>query len=337
MCGITGLYIDKDATFDTAALNVRRLRFNESLIRTMARGPHATGVMAIGPTSIEVLKLPLDAVEFIDTPEYDRFMKALEPMEAYAIVGHTRFATHGSPMVSDNNHPLEGTCVTGVHNGIVNNHLQLKAKYGDYAEVDSAALVALLDSKVGEALYKERHLKAIEAWQEPSGHNAMVWAHNDDDTRLFVARKGNPLVMTMPTDGELWLNSTIAGLPKNVRATAQSLPDRRVVTIGQPIFKQLKTGYKRYAIDKETKAKAKSKAQLKAEFGKVPGANIGPIDQPRTTCKVRFLRNSTMFKTTPGDILEVTTYTAMRLVEDGYATMSLESYSDLQGSFDFVD
>lgn len=64
------------------------------------------------------------------------------------IVGHTRWATHGSVDNYANNHPIVHGDIVGVHNGIVPNYEEILDQTGrqdDSAEVDSEAIFAAIE------------------------------------------------------------------------------------------------------------------------------------------------------------------------------------------------
>ena len=65
---------------------------------------------------------------------------------------HTRAATTGTEDDNENNHPLTFGPLTGVHNGIINNHEMLKQTYGGKAEVDSLAIWSTISGASGDSM-----------------------------------------------------------------------------------------------------------------------------------------------------------------------------------------
>ena len=97
------------------------------------RGEHATGFAAAASpldrpqcARMIVAKQPLPADLF---RRVDPAWRRLSHQRCTAIVGHVRFATHGSPLDPQNNHPFVGEGLAVVHNGVLNNHRELADRH----------------------------------------------------------------------------------------------------------------------------------------------------------------------------------------------------------------
>lgn len=113
-------------------------------------------------------------------------------------IGHTRWATHGEPSVTNAHpHESEGENVVLVHNGIIENYQKLKEKllrngYTFYSQTDTEVAVKLIDyyyKKTGTPLEAiTRAMLRIE------GSYAFGIMFKDYPDRIFAARKDAPLI-----------------------------------------------------------------------------------------------------------------------------------------------
>src|SRR5258705_4677736 len=110
MCGIVGYVGDEEC----AGLLVDGLREVEY------RGYDSAGVAVLGDKGLSVVRAKgkLANLEKLLGVSMPRGMTG---------IGHTRWATHGKPS-DENAHPHEYGGVAVVHNGIIENHLELKKK-----------------------------------------------------------------------------------------------------------------------------------------------------------------------------------------------------------------
>src|SRR5712675_1514480 len=111
-------------------------------------------------------------------------------------IGHTRWATHGVPS-ERNAHPHVSGGVSVVHNGIIENHdevrARLKAKgYEFTSDTDTEVIAHLVNDFLaeGEGLFQavQRTVAALK------GAYAIAVIHSEDKERLIVARMGAPLL-----------------------------------------------------------------------------------------------------------------------------------------------
>lgn len=135
-------------------------------------------------------------------------------------IGHTRWATHGEP--SDlNSHPhtnMDGT-ISIVHNGIIENYADLKAKLQAQgvvfkSQTDTEVIVHILDQK-----YKASHdiFKAvIETIHMLEGSYALGVICKDYPDRIIAARKESPLVVGLG-QGENFIASDVPALLEHTR------------------------------------------------------------------------------------------------------------------------
>ncbi len=116
-------------------------------------------------------------------------------------IGHTRWATHGVP--SDvNAHPHTTQKLTLVHNGIIENYLEIKQfllgkGYEFVSQTDTEIAAKLFDYN-----YNGEPIKTIiETVKMLEGAFAFAIMFNGFENEIFATRKGSPLVVTKSDDG----------------------------------------------------------------------------------------------------------------------------------------
>ena len=146
-------------------------------------------------------------------------------------IGHTRWATHGEPTqinahphVSGNakvsgSGPVESE-VVGVHNGIIENYEELKAKligngYSFYSTTDTEVVIKLVDY-----YYKKYKIGPIDAINRMMvrvrGSYALALMFKDYPGEIYAARKDSPMVIGV-ADGETFLASDVPAVLKYTR------------------------------------------------------------------------------------------------------------------------
>jgi glucosamine 6-phosphate synthetase-like amidotransferase/phosphosugar isomerase protein len=123
----------------------------ELAIENQVRGTHATGIAVFGKNGHDVLKHNVSADELTATGTWLNFLDKNINNNTYNILGHTRYATQGSPNNNDNNHPIVTASAIGVHNGWINNDDSLFDKENLFrlAQVDSEIIFRLADKEIG--------------------------------------------------------------------------------------------------------------------------------------------------------------------------------------------
>ena len=201
MCGIVG-YIGSREAWPIVYSGLQQLEY---------RGYDSAGIALINPNGIEVHKSAGKVRDL--APEGGR----TDPRGQLGI-GHTRWATHGKPSYS-NAHPHTDCngAVAVVHNGIVENYLDLKndliAKGHVFSsETDSEVIPHLIEEGMKSDL---SFLDAfIWAGSQLEGSQAIVSACNDGPERKLLAlRLGNAGGITVAhRPGEAMVSSDLQGM-----------------------------------------------------------------------------------------------------------------------------
>ena len=135
------------------------------------------------------------------------------PLTGFAGIGHTRWATHGKPTVS-NAHPHATDRVAVVHNGIIENFHELRIalqKRGVVfaTETDTEIVVHLVDELLSEGLAPIDAVR--EVLGKLKGAFALGFIFAGQDGLLIGARKGPPLAVGYG-EGEMYLGSDAIAL-----------------------------------------------------------------------------------------------------------------------------
>ena len=146
-------------------------------------------------------------------------------------IGHTRWATHGEPSVTNAHPHVSGNCtgsgsgeveseVVGVHNGIIENYQELKDKllkhgYTFYSQTDTEVVIKLVDY-----YYKKYKLGPIDAIAKTMvrvrGSYALELMFKDYPGEIWVARKDSPMIIGV-ADGETYVASDVPAILKYTR------------------------------------------------------------------------------------------------------------------------
>jgi glutamine---fructose-6-phosphate transaminase (isomerizing) len=178
MCGIVGYVGARDAT--PIILNgLKRLEY---------RGYDSAGVAVINGSQIEVRRDAGKLSQLID-------LVAKSPLKGAPGIGHTRWATHGAPSAR-NAHPHVGNSgkVVVVHNGIVENFLELKDELTSEgvtfnSETDTETIVHLAEHHRAAGIDFEE--AARRTFQQIEGANVVLLMSVDEPDKIVTARIGN--------------------------------------------------------------------------------------------------------------------------------------------------
>ena len=215
MCGIVGVL----GSHEAAPLLV------EALKRLEYRGYDSAGIATVNNGKLDRRRAVGKLVNLSDLLVHD-------PLAGKAGIGHTRWATHGAPSVT-NAHPHRAGPVAVVHNGIIENFRELRAElqgHGlNFVTQTDTETVALLTQH-----YMAQGAGPIDAARQTiarlHGAFALVFLFEGQEDLLIAARKGSPLAIGHG-DGEMFVGSdAIALAPMTDRITYLEEGDIAVLT-----------------------------------------------------------------------------------------------------------
>ena len=180
MCGIVGYIGHREAT-DVMLPALKRLEY---------RGYDSAGVASLNGNGIEVLR----AVGKLCVLE-ERLRE--QPLSGDLGIGHTRWATHGR-VTESNAHPHTAGRVAVIHNGIIENFLELSAELSRRgrtlrSETDTEVVAHLIDEGLERGLPLVAAVRAAVTRLE--GSFAIVAMDESDHDRLVAAKTATPIVI----------------------------------------------------------------------------------------------------------------------------------------------
>ena len=128
-------------------------------------------------------------------------------------IAHTRWATHGAPAVHNAHPHFSGDRIALVHNGIIENHDELRAElkargYEFTSQTDTEVIAHLVHHH-----YDGDLLDAVQrAVARLRGAYAIAVFCRDEPQRVVGAREGSPLVLGLGRDGEHFVASDAMAL-----------------------------------------------------------------------------------------------------------------------------
>ena len=182
-------------------------------------------------------------------------------------IGHTRWATHGAP--SDRNaHPHTNTTgtIAVVHNGIIENYLQLKKKlldkgYTFQSETDTEVLAQLLDY-----YYKGNPLEAItKVLHRVEGSYALGIMFADYPDEIYAARKDSPLIVGQSENGS-FIASDVPAILKYTR-TVYYMENQEVAALRRD-------GLRFFSVDEEEVTKTTVQIDWDADAAEKAGYEV---------------------------------------------------------------
>ena len=215
MCGIVGVL----GNHEVAPILV------EALKRLEYRGYDSAGIATVNKGVLDRRRALGKLVNLSDELVH-------HPLAGKAGIGHTRWATHGAPSVS-NAHPHQSGRVAVVHNGIIENFRELREELAEkgiqfVTDTDTETIALLTQHYIDTGA--DPIEAANKALDKLHGAFALAFLFQGEDDLIIAARKGSPLAIGHG-DGEMFVGSdAIALAPLTDQITYLEEGDRAVVT-----------------------------------------------------------------------------------------------------------
>ena len=204
MCGIVGYTGHREAV-PVLIGGLKRLEY---------RGYDSAGVATIGADGKIDVRRAVGKLVNLEKLVEER------PLAGHIGIGHTRWATHGRPS-EENAHPHKAGPVAIIHNGIVENYVELRDAlisrgHRLNSQTDTEVIAHLIEEKVksGSTL-----TKAVQATvRELRGSFSIVVLSETAPGQLVAAKTATPLVIGLG-EGENFVASDIPALLEHTRRT----------------------------------------------------------------------------------------------------------------------
>jgi glucosamine--fructose-6-phosphate aminotransferase (isomerizing) len=211
MCGIVG-YIGPRKVVPVIIEGLRRLEY---------RGYDSAGI-AVGAPGRATLDVRRASGKLVHLEE----ALAAHPLDGSYGIGHTRWATHGRP-TEENAHPHRDCTgrIVVVHNGIVENYLELKRELIEkghkfVTETDTEIIAHLIEQVQNDAVAAGAPLLLEDAVRRAvkrlTGAFALGVLSATEPDKIVVARFGPPVVIGVG-DGESFVASDVPGILQYTR------------------------------------------------------------------------------------------------------------------------
>jgi glucosamine--fructose-6-phosphate aminotransferase (isomerizing) len=198
MCGIFG-YIGNKEAVPLIIEGLKKLEY---------RGYDSAGIATIDNGKVFVTK----AAGKIADLEH---LLAQKPISGEMGIGHTRWATHGKPSDA-NSHPHEDCTgkIVVVHNGIIENYLELRRDLADKGHKFTSATDTEVVAHLIEENFEGDLLQAVaRSLLTLKGSYALAIISEYDPGKIIVARHGSPLILGFG-ENETFVSSDIPAILK---------------------------------------------------------------------------------------------------------------------------
>lgn len=197
MCGIIGYVGKKNNSIDVVIDGLKHLEY---------RGYDSAGLAYITNNKINIIK---------EVGRISNLESKLDTSISEIAIGHTRWATHGKS-TKENAHPHTQGVITLVHNGIIENFLEIKSElidngYTFRGETDSEIACAYIDY-----IYKQTKdmIKTLNLFSKKIiGSYALGIINSEIPNIIFATRCDSPLIVGI-SDNENFIASDVPAIVK---------------------------------------------------------------------------------------------------------------------------
>ena len=197
MCGIIGCVSHKEDAIEKVIDGLKHLEY---------RGYDSAGIAFLKNNEIIIKK---------EVGRISNLEKLINDEKSYVSIGHTRWATHGKP-TKINAHPHSQGNITLVHNGIIENFMEIKNELLN----NGCSFVSDTDTEVAGAyinyLYSQNR-NMIRALSEASkrflGSYSFGIINSNEPDKIYAIRKDSPLIVGIGS-GENFIASDVPSILK---------------------------------------------------------------------------------------------------------------------------
>jgi len=227
MCGIVG-YIGKKSGVDIVLQGLEALEY---------RGYDSAGIALVNDGRTEVVKQVGRVSGLVETVNGQK-------LAAKLVIGHTRWATHGAPTIT-NAHPQTNNqqTISVVHNGIIENFAEIRRQletegYSFSSETDTEVIPNLIDYYAKQLPSFEAAFKA--ALNDVQGAYAIAAVTTGEPDTIFAARLSSPLVIGVGEDEHILASDPAAIMEHTKKVIYLDDYDIAVITGGKATINNLK-------------------------------------------------------------------------------------------------
>jgi len=202
MCGIIG-YVGSKPVLPVLLDGLRRMEY---------RGYDSAGVALLSPEGIALRRAAGKLANLENALRSD-------PVDGIYGIGHTRWATHGRP-TEENAHPHRDCTgrIVVVHNGIIENYLELKHELREQGhvfttETDTEIVAHLVEREMRDDGLENAVRRALTYLR---GMFAIVIVSVEDPEKIVAVRNGPPIVIGLGQD-EFFVASDIPAILSHTR------------------------------------------------------------------------------------------------------------------------